>query len=202
MTWTNLLKLTEFKKSPDLSSAHYSLDYSKAMKKYRQEDNINLQILSILIGDADVIMEFNSSLLFSTGNKRRKEELVNNFISTLKNHDINYRYRKLPYRSSPRGLFSFLMSQTNDVLHEVFAYIPNKLWNSSPFQQIVPEEGLRFYVIREKKNENLLDDIQNMMDSEKLESFDLIIFDNKNLATMGLNSIRLNSNDLRELLKI
>lgn len=199
MSWKSLLRLTELNRIPDFSSAHFSLDYKKASKKYEQDENINIDLLSRLIGDADLIIELNTSLMTMNNNKK-ETELVETFISEIRNHSIDYNYRKIPYNNSNRGFMSLFTGKTE--AHQVFAYIPNKIWQSPSFQQILPEEGLRYYITGNKKDNNLLNEIQRMMDSEKLASFKIIIFDNKILKCMGINSTKVSVNDIRELLGI
>ena len=199
MSWKNELELTVVNKTEDLSSAHYALDYSKALKKYKKGQRISLQIISELVGNKDVIIQLKSNLLDLTDKKSIPERVVLDFITEIKKLKLDYRYRKMPYHSSGGGLFQ-LFSGKKEVF-EVLIYVPNEIWYSASFQQILPQDGLRYY-ISDINNNNPLDDMQIMTDSEMLKIFQLIIFDCKKFARMGINSIRLEISDIKELLGI
>lgn len=195
------LKLKENKSDWGLDTPRYMITYK--VKSFAEEVRKNsFEIISALKGDNDVLIEFNSSLLML--NESDCEFCTANFIKAVKTMNLSYRYRK----SAPIGKKSFisqLMNRKNKDAHEILVYIPNELWKQEGFYSILPIGGLRYYIINGPSDGNkILEDVFNgqFMESEKIDFFNLIIFDCCSMGQMGIVSNHISFDEIKQTLGV
>jgi hypothetical protein len=197
------IKIRENKAVRGLEGARFALSYgmptSMSSVEYIRESSY--EILSSLKSDSDVLIEINSSLFNIPRNQR--DSFVTRFIDTIRDLGLEFRYRKVPSADRPSLLSIIFGKKGDNQAHEVVAYVPNNVWQQDNFKSVFPLCGARYYVIDEElEPSKTLDDVCNMLDSEKLERFKLIIFDSGLLGSMGINSLRLEMKDIKHLLGI
>jgi len=201
MIQNNNLKIKENKIGWGLDSPRYMITYNV---KSSEEENCknSFEIISALKGSNDVLIEFNSSLLMINGPK--SESCTSNFIKAVKTMNLNYRYRK----SAPlnkRSFFAQLLNGSSKDAHEVLVYIPDEVWKQEGFYSILPTGGLRYYISNGPVEGNkILEDIFNgfMIGDEKLDFFNLVIFDCCSMGQMGVVSSHTSFDEVKQALGI
>jgi hypothetical protein len=195
------LKIKENKLASGLDSPRYMITYK--VKAPEEENRKNsFEIISALKGNNDVLIEFNSSLLIL--NASSSESCASNFMKAVKTMNLSYRYRK----SAPLGKKSFLSQLLNGGskdAHEMLVYIPDELWKQEGFYSILPTGGLRYYISNGPTDENkILEDVFNghLMGEEKIDFFNLVIFDCSAMGQMGIVSNHISFDELKETLGV
>lgn len=196
------ISLRKNKDNSNLSSAQFSLTYQQHKLKSDQKKQ-SYEIISALKGNQDVIIEMNSSL-FSVHNE--KDSYVKKFINSIRELDLDYRYSKVPAKSSQSILSKLMGKGDNQHAHEILTFVPHNIWSTEDFQKIIPLCGIRYYITKDTaediKGEELLDKMSRMMDNEKLDYFKFTVFDGGQLGNMGINSKDLSINDIKQLLDL
>ncbi len=193
--------LKENKNSKDINEARYFLSYQiRNMDEIKKQLSIN--ILSLLKGNSDVIIEVKSSLLNMPINLR--ENCAQDFLKSVKNLGLSFRSRKVVNKN--RDFFSNLLNfgMIDKELSEILVYIPDELWNNDEFIKILPKYGIRYYLLKNSGNNlNVLDDIFNgqIPDGNMLDIFGMIIYDCSSFCQMGINTNKLNYKELKDLIK-
>lgn len=193
------LKIRENKTDGSLNFARFALTY-KVPETLDQSRQNSFEILSLLKCDKDVIIEINSSL-FSVPENRR-EMIVMDFIDNIRSLGLEYRYRKVAATGS-QSILTLLFGKKNNQAHEVLVYVPHNVWVQESFKSALPLNGARYFVVNESLDAaKALEDMDRMMDYEKIRFFPMVIFDAGMLGSMGINSQTLQMSDIKKLLGI
>jgi hypothetical protein len=194
------MKLTERKTDNSLESPRFVLTLGQA-KSHDLQISGNYDALTKLIGTNDVVINLDSSLLSMPYSRR--ESHVMNILGAIRALNLEYKYQKFESRSK-WSIFSMLFGgNANKKEHEILAYIPNEIWVKGEFKNKFPAYGARYFVLKDSQDSTkLLEDMQKMLDAEKLEYFRLIIFDNAIINSMGIFTNHLDLPDLKRILGI
>lgn len=194
------MKLTERKTENSLESPRFVLTFGQA-KSLDLQTSDNYDAITKLIETNDVVIDLDSSLLSLPYPKR--ESHVMKFLETIRQLNLEYKYQKYESPSKP-SLFSMLFGgNTNKKEHEILAYIPNDIWVKGEFKNKFPIYGARYFVLKGSPDSTKsLDDMQKMLDEEKLEYFTMIIFNNAIINSMGIFTNHLDLPDLKRILGI
>lgn len=193
------MKITERKTDNSLDSPRFVLTLGR-MKSQDMQISGNYDAITKLIGTNDVVINLDSSLLSLPYSKR--ESYVIKFLETIRALNLEYKYQKFESQSK-RSIISMLFGSSNKKEHEILAYIPNELWAKCDFKNTFPVYGASYFVLKEKSDSSkLLEDMQKMLDAEKLEYFRMIIFDSVIMNSMGIFTKHLALSDLKTMLEI
>jgi hypothetical protein len=198
MTVENLnIKLKANKSSGNMSYPDYSLTFRQSGSELEERKN-SYSILSALKGRSDVLVEINSSLLILPVEQREAQTL--GFLDIVRALGLDYRYRKVS-SGIIQSFISALFGSKNSAAHEVLACVPDEIWSMPDFYQTIPIYGARFYVpgINESSGQ-LLDEMQQLPDSEKASKSKLIVFSAGFLGRMVITSKVLSEDNLRQML--
>jgi hypothetical protein len=192
------IRLKQVSNELSLNSAQYALTYRSSGSEETARES-SYQILSTLKDDHDLIIEINSAY-FNLSNKK-KEEYFHDFVNGIRTLDLVYKYRKVSVNSS--SSFAFLFGNKTTQAHEIMIYVPNKVWLTEEFRSLSPIYNARYYITENNTQaDEILEKMYQMMDTEKLEFFPLIIFDGGILSNMGINSKTYTLEDLEKKLGI
>lgn len=193
-----ILKLKDSKIRGSLETAQYILTY-KHSKNSDEASRTSHAILSALGNDGEVLLELNSSLFYNSD--KSQDELVFKCLDYAKELGFKYRYRKIVPSGSSGFLGKFLLKKKGNA-HELMVLIPAENWQSESILKFILPYGARYYISNSQSEDNLLEEIGNMTDREKLGFFKVIAFDLAMLGHMGINSSVLELDDVRKLLSI
>lgn len=194
------MKLIERKTDNSLDSPRFVLTLGQAKSLELQISN-NYDAVTMLIETNDVVFNLDSSLLSLPYPKR--ESHVMEFLEKIRQLNLEYKYQKYESQSKPSILSLMFGGNSNKKEHELFAYIPNEVWVNSEFKKEFPVYGARYFVLKENSDSSkLLEDMQKMLDTEKLEYFRMIIFDSVIMNSMGIFTKHLDLPDLKRMLGI
>lgn len=201
MTLSRLkIKIKEIKNGGSLNHPRYSLSYVPGSGEGEIRD-ASYQILSALKENRDVLLEVNSSLC-SVPSSQREPALLQ-LVDGLRGLGVEYRCRKVSPSAAPSLFSAFFNRGKTPMAQEVAAYIPAGVWSSESFYPVLPLFGARYYVLPEPREAgDALDAMSQLLDEEKVEPFDLVIFDSGVLGTMGISSSRVNAKELKRRLGI
>lgn len=192
-----IIKLKDNKIRGRLDAAQYTLTYRPDADR-RDSAATSHAILSALKGDGDVLLEINTNLLYDPGVPH--EDLIRRCIDTAKKLELEYRYSKIP-PSNRSSLFDRLFAKKPGDAHDLLVRIPAEIWNDKALLDLILPYGARYYLgWTSSGSETLPDACLNMMDSEKLERFRIIVFDTGRLGHMGINSATLEPSEIGKLL--
>jgi len=192
-------KLSELKTDNSLDSPRFVLSLGQAKSRDLQVSE-NYDALTKLIGTSDVVINLDTSLLSLPHSQR--ESHVFKFLEVIRALNLEYKYQKYESRSK-RSILSFIFGNTNKKEHEILAYIPNEIWAKGEFKNEFPIYGARYYVLKENPDgPKLLEDMQKMLDAEKLEYFKMVIFDSVVMNSMGIFTKHLTLTHLKEMVGI
>lgn len=151
---------------------------------------LSYTIISRLVKDRDLLIEVDSSL-FVSSDPTSKEKVFQELVIKLRQMQLDFRYRK---HSSPlkRKIFglSISLAQT-DTEHELFIYVPNRLWVQDGFWELLPEQGATYHILSETTDGlRLLDDIYfgQLLAEELHEHYQITIFDYYSFGRMGIDT--------------
>lgn len=198
----NKIKLTENKTNGSLDYARFSLSYGPSLPPLSKEDprEESYKLLTLLKGDGDVIIEVNS--LYLNIPEVKREPIVMEFLDHIKSLGLEYRYRKFTAERN-QGLLAKLFGAKKIEAHELFVHVPHETWQKEEFKSILPIHGARYYMAKGSCGPaEALDGMYRMTDEEKLDFYELIVFDIGILGTMGINSGKLELGDLKQILGI
>lgn len=158
-------------------------------------------ILSRLIGDNDVIIEFNSSMLFKANVDT--EKLVMGFLEEIRNMDLEYTLRQSTVLAKV-SIFSIFTGATKNIeQYEILAYVPNSVWKEKFSKINIPLYGARYYITASSEDEKaLLEKMSKMTDAEKIQYFRLVCFHAGVICHLGVETNNLNESDIKALLGI
>ncbi len=186
------IKIKKNSKNADLNSAQYTLFFKST------DDTANYKVLSALIQDNDLIIEINSSRFMNTN--IQKEEYFKEILEYLRSNDLDYTYSKVVDNSN-QSIFGNIFNK-NQTAHQTIVYLPNKIWRSSSFRSIIPISGARYYILNTTNDKDILGNMNQMMDNEILNYFQLIAFDPglDKIQQMGINTSMLSKSQVENLL--
>lgn len=194
------IKIKENKNGGSLDRPRYSLSYGPCSGDGEIREAC-YEILSALKEDRDSLLEVNSSL--SSIPLSQRESAVAQFVEGLRALGIEYRCRKVPSSTAPSLFSTFVNRGKAPLVQEVIAYIPASIWTSRAFYDILPLFGARYYVLPEAREpQDALDSMNQLLDEEKVEPFDLVVFDSGILGNMGISSSRLKAEELKQRLEM
>jgi hypothetical protein len=188
------IKVSENSYNKDSEVSNFSVTYAS-----RKIDNsiVSHQVISALKAENNIIIEINSSLLNLSQNDGKT--FISKFIASLETMKIEYKYKKTLVNAK-RTLFSIGQESKKINGFELLAYIPHETWMDQEFRNIIPNIGMRYYLLTSNSDINL-DIFVNLDEDEKLEQCKLVIFDHILLGSMGINTSILKKDDIIELLK-
>ena len=186
------------KESKDKSVARFFIAY----RNNKESKQISYRILSLLKRQNDVVLEIDSTLttLSSPG---ETETAALSLLKDLKDLDIDLRHQQSEAKSN-KGLLGILNLNKTYTAHKILAYIPDKLWRDELFQLIIPGYGVRYYICKgQVDGGKLLEDLHcgRILEAEKIELFDFVIYDSITFAQMGVNT-KLSKEELQKLLTV
>jgi hypothetical protein len=165
-----------------------------------QKRNINYDVLSKLVGNSDVIIELIGSYLDLPPNKRDSYSFE--FLQHIRALGVEYRCLTVSSISSALPFLGFLGNRSAQE-QNIMACIPNEVWSNTKLKSILPFHGAKYSVLKEKSNgAEVLDNLQKMLDSEKLDYFKLIAFDTMSLNSIGIYTNCYNLSDIKTMLGI
>jgi hypothetical protein len=180
------IKIIENKGKVSLSSPRFIIDYVNSRNKTEDGQSKSYELISLLKNKSDVFVEVNSLLLSLPESKR--EGTAMDFIKSVKALGLDYRYRKIG-SSRERPFFKLILNRESNENHEILVRVPNTIWEQETFKSILPLYGVRYYICNKSTDENkILDAMYNgqLLDEEKIDLFNLIIFDYSNIGHMGI----------------
>ena len=191
------LKLTKITNRNDINSPQYSLIYSH---KRRPQLKIGYEIISLLKENNDIILEIDTSLIVQTksSNKFNYED----FISDIKKMNLQYSYKKSQAQRHDLLLTLFGFKRNEDV-HIITVYVPDNVWKDEAFKKIIPDCGIRYYIMKgSDEARKVLDDMNMMTDREKNNYFLYVIYDASDFYQMGISSNYYGYDDIKRILEI
>lgn len=180
------LKIKENKVKGDAHAPRFIVNYTESKSNSVGSRNISYEILTRLNENNDIFIEVNSSLINIPESQRENE--VIEFIKSIKDMNLKYRYRKLP-SSKSGNVFSKLVNRASNSDHEVLVHIPKDVWVQDYLKTKLLKNGCRYYLLKKDVDpSNILDDMFNgqLLDEDKNKLFKYIIFDCSNLCQMGI----------------
>jgi hypothetical protein len=193
------MKLTEQKTGSSLDRPRFVLTLGQAKSRDLQT-SANYDALAKLIGASDFMLSLDSSLLNLPYPQR--EPYIEGFLRTIRALNLEYRYKNFEPQSK-RSIFSMLLGNANKKEHEILAFVPNETWVKGYLKDEFPVHGARYFVLKENTDSSeLFEDMEKMLDSEKLEYFKMIIFHSVTINSMGICTKHLALSDLKEMLGI
>lgn len=175
----------------------FSVEVKQAKSRDMQIKN-NFELLSKLIGDNDIVISLNSTLVNMSQHKF--QPLMQQFIETIQELDLEYKSIKTPGRPTSSFL-SFLLRNKEINGQEILAYVPNDAWSN--FQNRLPYYGARYFIAKNSPiDSSILEDMLKMTDDEKLEYFKIIVYNSIYLGRMGICSKYVSLSELEDLLKV
>lgn len=193
MDKTTKIKIADNTQNNNSEVPNFSLTYSA---KKIHNSQLSYEILSKLKSDDNVFIEINSSLL--SLNENDKKTFILQFVDSLEKIGIEFRKKKISV-AAKRSFLSIGLESKKREGFELLAYIPHDVWCNQEFVKVIPEVGVRFYLLKSYFNLNI-DAFFNLDEDEKLEQCRLVIFNNILLGSMGINTSMLKKDDILELL--
>lgn len=192
------ISLNKNKVSNDINMPQYTISY-KAKATNTKVGSLSYRIISALKEDSDIVLEVNSSLFSLPQADRESFALI--FLSAVRNIDLDYSYRKT---SSPsKSFFSQLFGKKEECSHEILVYIPDEVWKKEDFFNIIPKYGVRYYITKDNTDgKKVIEDMNKMLDEEKIEKFKFLIFDVAIFNQMGVISKSHSAESIKQLLGI
>lgn len=194
----NRINIKENKSWGPESGPRFILSFSRKASE-EQKRKTSYDVLSKLIGDSDVLVEINGSLLNLPPKDR--DSYASRFIEDIKALGLEYRCSKITALASNSLLNLFGNKTTQEKV--VAAYIPNEIWSKAQMQDLICLFGTRYFVLKEKTDvSETLDYFQRMDESERVDYFKLIAFDAMCLNTMSIFTNNYNLSNIKDVLEI
>lgn len=191
------IKISEKKTDGNINAPRFTLTLDQKGTD-EQKRNDSYAVLSKLAGNSDVIVGLDSSLQNLPSEKR--EAYAEKFLGSVRELGLEYKCGKIASSATP-SFFSFLFGTRNQQAQEILVYVPNEVWGTEEFKKIIPLYGARYFIAKGKEEgPKLLDDLQKMLDREKIEYFKLVVFSAVVYASMGIMSNTLSLTDLKGIL--
>ena len=176
-------------------SPQYSLTYnSDALNASR----ISHDILSVFIGENDVIIEINSDM---SGPVNKQSEPVAAFLDKTAIFDLVCKKKNVLSEKSNSLLGLFVGSKKRKQASEALIYIPNNVWCNPDFKKFLPLYGAKYYITDQTVDASAkLNEIAEMNEEDKAEAFRMVIFDLAICGQMGVASAALSMDDITGML--
>lgn len=183
------------------TKGEFSPQYTVTYKAKNEEAEAGYYILSRLKADNDIVIELNSSMIFSAN--VNTEKLVMDFLEEIRSMNLEYSLRQSTVPQKP-SIFSFLSGNTkNTVLYEILAYVPDRVWKEKFSKDNIPLHGARYFIPHESEDaKELIDKMGKMTDMEKRQYFKLVLFHAAMIGQMGIETTQLNDTEIKALLGI
>ncbi len=193
------IRIKENKTWSSLNTPRFTLSLEENVSSEKQKEQ-SYDVLSRLIGDSDIIIELNSTLL-SLPNPRR-EAYALKFLQDIRALGIEYRYSKASSTASPSPLGGLFGSKSTQA-HQIIAHIPNGTWQKAEMKDALSLYGASYFIPKEKHGgSEMLEDFLKMLDEEKLHYFKLAVFDIICSNRMGIFSASHTLADMKAMLRI
>jgi hypothetical protein len=190
-------KVKENKSWGGLTSPRFTLMLEAYTAEDRQRKS-NYEVLSKLIGDNDILMELDSSLLNLPAKQREPYALQ--FLKDIRTLGVEYKCSKVASTSIP-SFISSLFGNKASPSQQIIASIPNDIWLKQEMVDVISLYGARYYVPKEKtEGAKLFADFEQMMDDERLDYFKLIAFNVITFNSIGVFTKCLNLSEMNLLL--
>ncbi|OPX44128.1 hypothetical protein CLHUN_19270 [Ruminiclostridium hungatei] len=188
------LKLSNAENKYNEEISSFSLSYSG---KRMENPEVSYRIISALKADASLFIELNSSLLNMDASDKKK--LSEKFMEGLKQLGIEYLNKKT-VESERRRVLSISLEGKKVEGFETYALIPGEIWCQQEFKELLPSEGLRYYLSTDDSESNL-SAFADLDEEERLKLSRMVIFDNAALGSMGINTAYLTKSEINRLLE-
>lgn len=193
------IKIKENKTWGGLSNPRFTI-FLEAYTADEQQRSSSYSALSKLIGDNDVLMELDSSLINLPAKQREPYALQ--FMRNIRTLGVEYKCSKVASSSSP-SFISSLFGARSGPSQQIIACIPNDVWTKPEMMDMLSPHGARYYVPKEKaEGAKLLEDFEKLLDDEKLDYYKLIAFNVMSFNSIGLFTSSLSLNDVKAMLGI
>ena len=193
------IKIKENKAWGGLSNPRFTI-FLEAYTTEEQQRSSSYDALSKLVGDNDVLMELDSSLVNLPAKQREPYALQ--FMKNIRTLGVEYKCSKVASSSSP-SFISALFGAKSAPSQQIIACIPNEIWTKPEMKDMLSLHGARYYVPKEKADGvKLLEDFEKLLDDEKLDYYKLIAFNVMSFNSIGLFSSSLGLDDVKTLLGI
>ncbi len=189
------IKLTKLpdNKNNNLNAPQYSIKYNAA-----NDIKAGYDILTRLKGDESLVLEINSSLILDP--KINTQQYTEDFLNKVRNSGLDYKIRQTTVPSKS-FLSQFFNSNKTTTETEIFVYITDTFWKDGFFEKIMPLNGARYYIVNnDTDGKEVLDRMDQMLETEKKQYFKLIVYHAAPLCQLGVSSSYLEEADLRGLL--
>jgi hypothetical protein len=191
------IKLTQNKNAEMSGLPKFSLGYKPQRAKDRDK-NSSYSILSALKQDNDIIIEINDSML--SLRKKERDNYISSLLRSINSLGISYINRNVPYASS-KSIFGMHIGKPKiEQAADIYVYVTNDEWHLPDFPKMYPQFGAKYYICNSDK-EIKLEDMYNMSNEQKSDTFDFIIFDSCILHSMGINSKQKTIDDIKKLIE-
>jgi len=190
------LKLIKNTNRNDINAPQYSLNYRQ---KKAFESKIGYEIISLLKENNDIILEVDTSLFIQSKSSRF---ILEDFLSEIRKLNLQYSYKKT--QSQRHDLLSTLFGfkRTEDE-HVITVYVPDSVWKDESFKKIIPDCGVRYYIMKgSDEARKVLDNMNLMTDKEKNSYFLYLIYDASDFCQMGISSSHYGYDDIKRILGI
>lgn len=169
---------------------------------YKSGENcqaISYNIISALKENNDVIIEVNSSYAFNSTSETKISP--DDFLREIRRLNLKYFCKDIYYAKSQGFLFTLLNKDKEEKGLEILVYVPNEVWQSPEFYKLLPDSGVRYYIVDgSADSSSVFDDMNRLQEEDKINFFRLILFDISYYNHMGIVSRKLSANNIRELL--
>lgn len=192
------LKIVDNSKNVKSGGPQFSLSYSPENKN--AGSNTSYEILSLFKEDNDIVIEVDTSLTIQS--KRSNKFIPEDFISEIRKANLEYSYKKS--QSQRQDIFSTLfgLKKTDDE-HVITVYVPDNVWKDEAFKRLLPDCGVRYYIMKgSNEARKVLDEMNLMMDSEKNNYFLYVIYDASDFNQMGISSSHYGFDHIKKILGI
>ncbi len=192
----DIIKLKENKSWLTDGGPRFMLTINKKASEEQKKEN-SYDILSKLIGNSNVIMELNGSLLNLPPKKR--DSYTYEFIEDIKALGLEYRCSRVI--SSPNSSLLNLFGKTKVEDQVVAVYIPNEIWSGNEMLKLISFYGAKYFVIKEASGGlEMLEQLQRIKEADQVDHFKLIAFDAMCLNAMGIFTKDYELSDIKAIL--
>lgn len=192
------LKIVDNNRKPKNGGPRFSLSYSPDNK--RSGVNTSYEILSLLKEDNDIVLEVDTGLTVQS--QKSNKFIPEDFISEIRKMNLEYSYKKS--QSQKQDFFSNLFGlKRTEEEHVITVYVPDNVWKDEAFKSIIPDCGVRYYIMKDAgEPRKVLDEMNLLMDSEKNNYFLYVIYDASDFNQMGISSSQYGYDDIKKTLGI
>lgn len=174
----------------------YALTYKRVKGHINQA---GYDIVSALAGDSDLIVEFSTDLFYGVGTDPGK--CAEKFLNDIQSMNLEHISRKVPSQL-PVVILGINMGKKEKLqAHEIAAYVPNRVWKSPSFRDVLPVCGARFYIAGEPADaRKALDNLFDLSEEQKAAAFRMILFHMAEYERFGIMSASDMEKELRGML--